>query len=449
MDRQPPLGTHYDALESRLPMAQEDELARLVVPNGNAAAPVHRWFHLKESFSSELLDWVLARTSLTDEVGLRMVDPFAGVATSLVSALQTQSSSGSERFEYLAGVEQNPFLQLVSRTKVRAHIGPPPRLEAFRDAVQDLYAAKATRPSPRPGLSTFANPDYFPPNTLRSLLRLKSAIEAADGDELSKDIARVCLAACLEPLSNLRRDGRALRFDKRNSRPNADEEFVRRVEIAIADIETVTGNKNATVSLRLGDGRNVTRYVDSDSSIDLALFSPPYPNNIDYTEVYKLENWFLDLIGSSEEFRAQRLRTVRSHPSVVFPELYELSNNGHRAEVTRLLGPLLAAIPSDRYRHQRRRMIAGYFEDMLATLKGLHQSLSSGGRVVYVVGNPAHGHGANSFVVASDIIMASLAQLVGFVVDEVVVARFPSRRNLSSNNAPSAFIRESLVILRK
>jgi len=174
------------------------------------------------------------------------------------------------------------------------------------------------------------------------------------------------------------------------------------------------------------------------------LFSPPYPNNIDYTEVYKLENCLLGFISSASEFREQRLRTVRSHPSVLFPPEYEVSGNGYKSEFASLVGPILDSIPNGRYEHQRRRLVRGYFDDMLATLTRLRPLVGSRGWVVYVVGNSAHGHGTNGFVIAADTVIAALAEAAGYVVEKIVVARRPTRRKVDSD-----LIRESVVFLRK
>lgn len=441
------LSAHYESLQRDLNVSEDATFGALVVPNGNATSATHRWFHLKESFSADLLSALLARLGLKDATGLSLVDPYAGVATSLVSALRS-TDGGLPQFSRVLGVERNPFLHLVASTKVRSLVEPAPDLRGFGQSVARLFRSKTTEPAPRPPLSTFSNPEYFPRATLRELLRLKAAIQAADGDDFARDIALVCLAGCLEPVSNLRRDGRALRYEKRKSPPKPFDEFLRRLDVAVADLAAST-RVEAQARVVLGDGRNLCRHVRDGDNFQLALFSPPYPNNIDYTEVYKLENWFLDLIGSAAEFRAQRLRTVRSHPSVAFEESYPLSENGFKRDVAKTLAPLLAAIPIDRYRHERRRLVNGYFEDMLKTLKDLYKIIDSDGRAVYVVGNSAHGHGASSFVVASDVLMARIAKLVGFTVEEVVVARFPSRRNIPSANAPAGFLRESVVVLRK
>jgi hypothetical protein len=178
-------------------------------------------------------------------------------------------------------------------------------------------------------------------------------------------------------------------------------------------------------------------------SVDIVLFSPPYPNNIDYTEVYKLEAWLLGFIESTEEFRAERLKTVYSHPSLL---------RGHdatraaaaQAQLDGLLEPILSAIPSDRYSRGRRRMVAGYVRDMHLTLESAFMALRPGGALVYVVGNSLHGSGGSQFVIAADLLLAQLASNNGFRVTRFEVARTSGRRGRDKD-----FLRESVVFARK
>jgi hypothetical protein len=51
-----------------------------------------------------------------------------------------------------------------------------------------------------------------------------------------------------------------------------------------------------------------------DNWADLSLFSPPYLNLIDYTELYKIELWLMGHIADQAEFRKVRLGTLRSQP---------------------------------------------------------------------------------------------------------------------------------------
>jgi hypothetical protein len=434
------LDRHYESLESRYEVARDATYGPLVVPNGNAARAVHRWFHLKESFSADLFERVLADTGLGRRRKLTVLDPYAGVGTSLVSALVWAGDKRGREIQAY-GVEQNPFLHVVASTKLRAMSNEAADFADYRRRVLRRHRQRPLPPAPAPALSTFANTSFFPASDLSELLRLKAAIDNIDGAPLSKALARVCLAACLEPVSALRRDGRALRHEPRKLRANPLVEFERRTAQVVGDLSARIKRSHGEVVL--GDGRRPDDHHPT-LRADVVLFSPPYPNNIDYTEVYKLENWFLGFLTSTTEFRQQRLRTVRSHPSVLFPADYDVSDNGYKEEFIHLVAPILDAIPMGRYQHQRRRLVRGYFDDMLATLMRLRPLVALDGRVVYVVGNSAHGHGDDAFVIAADIVIAALAEAAGFAVDQIVVARRPTRRATTSS-----LLRESIVFLRR
>jgi hypothetical protein len=434
------LASHYQRLECRYQVEHDDTYRALVVPNGNAERAFHRWFHLKESFSADLFERVLVDAGLGRRRKLTLLDPYAGVGTSLISGLNWANDS-EHRAIHAYGIEQNPFMQLVAASKLRAMSKGAADFADFRARLLRRHKRRPLPPAPAPALSTFANTSFFPAGDLTELLRLKAAVDHIDGSRLSKALAQICLAACLEPVSALRRDGRALRHEPRKARPKALAEFERRTAQVVEDVASRVIRARGEVVL--GDGRRPDHALP-DLKADLVLFSPPYPNNIDYTEVYKLENWFLGFLSSAGEFREQRLRTVRSHPSVLFPPDYQVSDNGYKDEFVRLVAPILDASPSGRYQHQRRRLVRGYFDDMLATLSRLQPLLAQNARVVYVVGNSAHGHGDNAFVIGADIVIAALAEATGFTVEKIIIARRPTRRSVSST-----LLRESVVFLRR
>ena len=141
---------------------------------------------------------------------------------------------------------------------------------------------------------------------------------------------------------------------------------------------------------------------------DLVIFSPPYPNNIDYTEVYKMEAWLLGMFENAEAFRSQRLKTVHSHPSI--RRKAEHSEVRHATDV---VAPILDAVPDDHYAQQRRAMISGYAQDMSQTLESAWDRLRPGGDLVYIVGNSLHGNEEQGFIIAADLIMAEMARSPG------------------------------------
>jgi 16S rRNA G966 N2-methylase RsmD len=430
------LDRHYSSLEKNLRLVEAGGFGALVVPNGNATTGVHRWFSIKESFSADLLETLLWYLGLQERRGLRVLDCFAGAGTTVVSAME-DGSARPGRIGRVGAIEQNPFLHLVVRAKAGAFSSDKAQLRRFRDDV--AFGPLPGAVDELPELSAFHEPAYFPGERLRRLLGYRDVVRLAALVQPLEDAALVALAGCVEPISRLRKDGRALRYEKdKVVATDARAVYVRALDRVLRDLD---GSSPVKATVVHGDGRQPDKAFRG--QFDLVVFSPPYPNNIDYTEVYKLEAWFLGFYESQKDFRAQRLRTVRSHPSVKFAERSFASELGLADAFNGVVDPILDAVPSDRYEHQRQRMVRGYFDDMLRTLAGVRRRLAEGGTVAVVVGNSLHGHAGQTLLVAADVVIAELGRLVGLDPVAILVARRPVRRTV---NQPR--LRESVVLLR-
>jgi SAM-dependent methyltransferase len=434
------LGRLYASVEARIPTSVNPDYESLVVPNGSAVEGVQRWFRFKEAFSRRLLTRVVKDAGLGDRTELDILDPFAGSGTTAVSASDL-IREGSLRRARVVGYECNPFLHLVAATKLSALQRPSQTFLPLAKKVAAAAARDKVDAPAIPALAAFQNRDYFAEADLRRLLQLREAIDraaAAGADQLDVSLARVCLGASVEPVSSLRRDGRALRYEPTKDRASPIGEFLRRAEWIDEDMpRRPVGVKGRII---LGDGRTLKPGAVRQGSVDLVVFSPPYPNNIDYTEVYKLETWLLGFIADAESFAGQRLRTVYSHPSLLRTE------GGAEGETrTELVDAMVRAVPNDRYSRGRRAMIVGYARDMARTLGSAFDVLRPGAQLVYVVGNSAHGTGPTAFVIAADLLLADLATRAGFDVERIEVARSLRRRQ----PVESRFLRESVVFARR
>jgi hypothetical protein len=435
--RQTPLARHYTELEGSYEITEDLSYGDLVVPNGNASAPIHRWFYIKEAFSSELLERIASDVQLHRRHALDIIDPFVGSGTAAVSA-QHLAALGSLRVRSFYGIEQNPFLAFAARTKTRGFAeGDADDLRALREDLMRRGAKARSRSLP--ALSTFRNTNFFPASALRTLIATRSIAQEWP-NEMTRELALLATAASLEPISRLRRDGRALRYEpkKRVSKPK--EELRARLTTLYNDL--VLPKPPITPIIHRGDARNTDTMASG--SFNLALFSPPYPNNIDYTEVYKLEAWFLGFVSDGAEFRAQRHLTLRSHPSVLFDRPDFVSTTSVADEFASLTGPIVQAVPPGRYAKGRRRVIIGYCEDLLQTFFSLRRLIRRNGLAIVIVGNSLHAGMDGPVMIASDLLVARLADLAGFAVERIVVARRPIRRGVDD-----ARLRESLVFLRQ
>ena len=247
----------------------------------------------------------------------------------------------------------------------------------------------------------------------------------------------------MEDLSNVMKDGRALRILKgRNRRRQGlrplvgalDETGVRATIInqwraMIEDVEHLADQQaTAQLSHIRGDARAITSLRDNrakrlipDNSVGLYLYSPPYLNFLDYSEVYKLELWFLELVTDQASFRILREGTLRSHPSIQFPERPRVDDASKAFSVIDAITSFLTANLS-------RRLIGPvpgqYFADMYEVLKEQLRTLEPGGSIACVVANSTLSRRTKDkqgrkeiwrMPILTDVILARLAEAAGFV----------------------------------
>ena len=425
-------------VEETTPLTQSSDYSGLVRSGGNDSHPVHRWMKFKEAFSADLLKRVIVTLRPCLGTEFQLLDPFCGVGTALVAA-QELSADG---FSVLAtGIEQNPFIGFAARTKVQW-----PRIDPIRMLDAGERVLRASNPNrPRlPNVASIRNGVCITRHTSRRLLAVKNEIVhhrlGVNGDALL-----LGLASAIEPLSKTRKDGRALRIVRKRRAGIAKTLRDRWLAIA-ADVrflrETLADAPIPNVIE--GDGRNPLAHGIRPQSIDLIVTSPPYPNTIDYTEVYKLELWMLGFVSHPTEFLRLRRSTFRSHPTTHPPDLpADFFAAVKRGKLKTLLSPLLqkTANSAEKWRH---RLLLGYFSDMWVALSQHYVCLRPGGYEVLVVGNSLHGGRSEPYLIPTDLIVAALAQRIGFEVVSVKVARALLRR-LAGNH----FLRESVVLLRR
>jgi len=424
-------------------LASSEELTRF---NGNKLQPIHRWFSYKEGFSSLLLSTVCRLCNLKlDSIGA-ILDPFTGVATSLLSA--QLEYRGNEELK-LVGIERNPFVASVARTKLKWQSFD---LHKIAKTIPKLVSRVQRRGQLKfdiPELSTLQNEEVFHRRRLYDLIHARDLINEFNlGQEI--DFFLLGWAATIESASNVRKDGRALRFVNKDKRPPVYKLLESKWSQMLSDVRSaskVLANvKRGRVIAKVfeADGRDLNVLSASDTRFDLVLYSPPYLNNLDYSEVYKMELWLSGAIMSSSEFRRLRLQTLRSHPSVTFPETYLIDHLPTSAWCRRLRDALINVLPNGRRLHERTRTIRAYMDDMLVSLRNQYLFTRPGAPVVCVIGNSVHGNKKRPIPIATDLLIASVAQEAGFEIERLQVTRHTRRRDYRRR-----LLREGILILRR
>jgi DNA modification methylase len=413
------------------------QFAKLLTFDANLTQPIHRWFRFKEGFSQQLVAQLLIEFPPPSQRTVSLLDPFAGVGTSLLAAASTLDLIGIKSIK-LRGIEVNPYIHFVAQTKLDWQ-----RYDAVcfqRAAARATNGLRLPVAPEIPTLSTIANEQYIHRSDLMRMLELRDKVRVIAQGRPELRPLLLGIAAGAERIFNLRKDGRALRYVPREGSPNVDEEIERSWSEIAEDLQLNLPVTRADWRIVKGDGRRADHIFSN--CFDYILFSPPYLNNIDYTEVYKIEQWLLGFLVTADQMVAQRRRTFRSHPSCLFPDYpdAELDNTNE------ILGSSFKRLLRYAGAHEpwRARLFSGYFADMLRTLRACHRRLKRGGRVFIIVGNSTHGSPERPIPVATDLWTAQLARHANLRLESILIGRFLPRRRTRWEA-----YRESIVVLSK
>jgi hypothetical protein len=304
----------------------------------------------------------------------RVLDPFGGSGT-------TSLTCGFLGIDSVS-LEVNPFLADLIASKVAA-VRPSGLLRQYERVRASLEVRSEDRVLPdgmpltmrepgRDGRWLFAAEVF---DTVRALVRGLAQLPAAE-----RRLLRVLLGSTLVNNSNVVINGKGRRYRggwqgrERTARDLLDD-LDRAVDDAISDLTRFSVPAGSRHDVRRGDPRALLTKVDS---ADLAIFSPPYPNSFDYTDVYNIELWMLGYLRNADDNRRLRLSTLRSHVQIGWRSTPAPGGSATLREV-------LEALDASRAELWNRRipdMVASYFDDMRGILAELARILPVGRHAV-------------------------------------------------------------------
>ncbi|MCS7146155.1 MAG: DNA methyltransferase [Nitrososphaerota archaeon] len=373
------------------PLEERYDLWSLATFKPNRKIPVHRWFYFKEGFSRELVVMLAGELGVSE--GDIVLDPFVGSGTTPLTCMELGYRG--------IGVDASPLAVFVSLAKTRIY--SPDELR------QALDSCLATRPIHQvlDGLSNTVK-RAFPMKSLQELLSLMDAVETVENED-SRIFLKLALMNAAVKASYIYRDGSVLKFVKRPV-PPLRPLFRKIAQAMIDDVKKIHFRSGPAIILE-GDARRLEAIEDE--SVNVIITSPPYLNKIEYTKMYEVE---LELF-----FRKKRLDLLRSYIGLIA-----------RSPPREI--PSLDGLPDS---------AKLYFYDMSESLKEMWRVLMDGGRAAVVVAGGVYP----DKVVESDVILAALAEDVGFKVEKI---RVISRRVATSGRTHRiGAARESIIYLRK
>ena len=410
------------------------ELEKLVSSLDNLNIPIHNWYNFKEGYSHHFPLWLL--DYLHENYGFipsQALDPFMGSGTSLLSLAERDISCD--------GVEYNPFIFWMAKVKLTAHLIPKLELlNAFKSI--DLCGSRNSKLN-IPNLSTFRNNKYFKESYLNKILDIRDQIRKSEYSTRIKDLLLLALIDALNEATSLKKDGRALRYlnDKITVDPKLGfTDWFYRMYDDLDVCKTHRASRFKHVLVNDSALSSTNKIYATTNKYDLVLFSPPYLNGFDYSEIYKLELWLLEFVKHNEEWLNLRRNSVQSHWSVKFEEKNVYKKLHPDATI---FNNILSDICDGTLNGSTKRvklMIDGFVEDMHKLFSNLNRVVKPGGYTAYMVSTSMYGN----HHVETDLLMAEIAENNGFELQEIIILK---KRRSRVNG--SFIIRDSVIILKK
>jgi hypothetical protein len=348
----------------------------------NMRLPTHRWFRYSAGFSAQWAQSVIDEHHAKGAT--RVLDPFAGSATTLLAA----EDVGVESY----GIESHPFVSRVASAKLARRSDP----NAFRNFARDVLK-RATAVLP-------AIEDYprlvrkcYHDKALCKLDQLRRAFVANQDESPAAALAWLTLVGILRKTSHVGTANWQYVLPNKVKK-NVAEPFAAYEELA----ETIYRDmKRAQVV-----SGPAAKFVQSDARTcegvpvafaNLVITSPPYPNNFDYADATRLEMCFLGEINGwgdlQQSVRQHLVRSCSQHcperavdldTVLCLPELAPIQ--GDIANVCQELADIRMTRGGKKTYHL---MVACYFLDLANVWRALRRVCDSPCKVCFVIGDSA------------------------------------------------------------
>lgn len=393
--------------------------------------PFQRWYRYKEGYSVELVEQLINEYSCKKK-GL-ILDPFSGSGSTLLAARKMGYSG--------VGFEVNPFSYFLAQCKLDTY--NKELINEFKNIYESILekAESYEIEYSLPKLSISGK--VFEKNIEKYYMTINCLIDAEKSIDVKvKKLLKLGWLSCLEPLSNYRKAGNGLKI-KRYVRPRIltveDAKVMLLEQYQNIYIDLLKNKSYENIELINDTCLNMHRYLKN-NSVDGIIFSPPYANCFDYTEIYKLELWFGGFVHEYSELKKLRCKSLHSH-----------LNGNLSTEVnsrSKILSILIDKLKEKKLWDKKiPKMLELYYDDMFSVIDQCYDLLDTNGFCSIVVGNSSYG----GIIFPADLILAQYAESVGFKVDKIEIDRYiiTSSQQYKITKEARKYLRESVICLVK
>ncbi len=379
------------------------------------------WLRLTPAYSLKMV-----RRYLPDgrEPG-RVLDPFCGTGT-------TPLYAAYNGFEAEA-LELNPFLTWFASVKTATY--REKTVEELREIGGDIISGLDDEPEnrvPAPPISNINR--WWSESALDFLRRVKGEIEAYRPEVSSDgvtDLLYVCFCRTLMKISNAAFNHQSVSFEEDKRQLTLFDESERFKAVFLKDVQFVADsagvNPSVVPHIVQGDARHVGERIQSSS--DLVITSPPYPNRMSYIRELRPYMYWLGYLEEAKEAGEMDWEAIGGTWGIATSRLSDWTRNEREGYYPPYFRDILKRISDGENKHGRKmaNYVARYFEDILQHFQSLIEVLNSGATVHYVVGNSTF----YDVLVPVERLYKEIMELAGFSeVDVEVVRKRNSKREL-------------------
>ena len=455
------------ALESRYSSLFIEDIRfnrKVVSFQANKGEIVHGWIKYKEGFSSRLVEILLNEFKICH--GERILDPFAGSATTLLVA----KTNGI----HADGIELLSNCQLSWKAKSQFSKYDLGELKSILKQLEEIEPCDTGKSFPHIPITESA----FPLETERDIKFFSDWFDSIDVSSEIRVLLKLVITSILEEVSYTRKDGQYLRWDYRSDKvinhnairmqqrknpikkvdkgelPSVKKALIKTLSGIVNDISSLQemnySSKESEQRLFIGSTLEILPTLDSDLYSGV-ITSPPYVNRYDYTRTYALELAFLGIGKDINNLRQQLLScTVESKSKLSYLRNY-YEQNGMQERYEHILN-IVHSNPSFREINNALLirwgrgdmnnkgvlpMVEQYFTELTFVFAEVFRVCRSGAHIAFVNDNTRYG----GEIIPVDTVTTSLAENLGFKPLRIYV--LPQKKGNSSQQM-GRFGREEL-----
>lgn len=384
----------------------------------NRNEPLHRWVPWIAGFSGTFVEEVFESAILGDPSTITVLDPFAGVGTTLVEGLM--------RGYNVIGFEINPYAALASDLKVSCTRHRPKPLSEVVNRLESLcqeHERSKAQPKSKPPSGFRSRTPFFSPSVERDVLLLQDFIEEQKNTFVKKAL-RVALGSVMVGVSNYSYEP-SLSTRAAAGKPaieHADvfgvfRDKVREIEADIRFLQRHMKSFKHRPEAIVYE-RSYLRGADvlPTASVDVLITSPPYLNNYHYVRNTRPQLYWLGLTEGNG-----RLKKLENDS---FGRFWQTVRSGPPVELNFDLPELHGVLDAVRKRNPEKGVYGGagwanyaatYFNDCYSFFETTRRVMKPNGLVVVVIGNNI----VQGVHIETERFLAEIAGLHGFRLQQM------------------------------